>query len=57
MDTYNLTKSLSVFINGRDINTYERVLLRYGPNTPDLLKGRMHDVYQPTWTLGVNARF
>lgn len=55
--TFNLTRSLSLFMNGRDINTYKRVLLRYGPNTPDLLKGRQRDVYQPVWTLGVNARF
>ena len=55
--TYNLTKTLSLFINGRDINTYQRVLLRYGPNTPGLLKGRQRDVYQPVWTLGLNARF
>ncbi len=55
--TYNLTKSLSVFINGRDINTYKRDLLQYGPNTPDLLKGRQRDVYQPVWTLGLRARY
>ena len=55
--TYNLTKSLSVFINGRDINGYESVLLRYGPNTPDLMKGRQRSVFQPVWTLGLNARF
>ena len=35
----------------------QRVLLRYGPNTPGLLKGRQRDVYQPVWTLGLNARF
>ncbi len=55
--SYQLTKRFSVFINGRDINGYERVTLRYGPNTPDLLKGRIRDVYQPVWTAGVTAKF
>jgi iron complex outermembrane recepter protein len=55
--TLRLTPKLSLFINGRDINGYSRTLLRYGPNTPDFLKGRQRDVYQPVWTLGMTAKF
>ena len=55
--TLRLGKRLSLFINGRDVGGYTRTLLRFGPNTPSLLKGRQRDVFQPVWTLGLRASY
>jgi TonB-dependent receptor len=52
-----ITKNITLFVNGRDINGYEEKWLRYGPNTPDLLKGRQKNEFQPVWTAGVTATF
>jgi TonB-dependent receptor len=52
-----VTKNLSLFLNGRDINGFEEKWLRYGPTTPDLMKGRQLNKFQPVWTLGMTAEF
>jgi len=53
----SLTKQLTLFINGRDINGYKVEWERYGPHTPANLKGRQQDKYEPVWTLGLKAVF
>jgi TonB-dependent receptor len=52
-----ITKNISLFVNGRDINGFEEKWLRYGPTAPDLMKGRQLNTFQPVWTLGMTAEF
>ena len=55
--TINLTRTLSLFVNGRDINKYKYVLESYSPSTPNYAKNLENDYYQPVWTAGIKAKF
>ena len=55
--TINLTRTLSLFVNGRDINKYKYVLEEYSPSTPNYAKNLENDYYQPVWTAGIKAKF
>ncbi|OAM88896.1 TonB-dependent receptor [Termitidicoccus mucosus] len=55
--TVKLTKNLSLFINGRDINNYTQEHLRYAPDTPELLKAYRRLQYEAVWTAGMKAVF
>jgi TonB-dependent receptor len=55
--TVKLTKNLSLFINGRDINNYTQEHLRYAPDTPELLKAYRRLHYEAVWTAGMKAVF
>lgn len=53
----HLTRNLTMFLNGRDIQGYTLVEQIYSPNTPTVAKNYYRAVYQPVWTLGMNAQF
>jgi len=52
-----LTKALSFFLNGRDINGYHLQTQIYSPTTPDYAKNNVLYKYQPVWTAGIKAKF
>ncbi len=53
----NLSKTLSLFVNGRDINGYELIQQRYSPTTPKIARNLLWSNFQPVWTLGLRATF
>ncbi|MDR2675887.1 MAG: TonB-dependent receptor [Opitutaceae bacterium] len=55
--TVKLTRRLSLFINGRDINNYTQEHLRYAPDTPEFLKTYRRLHYEAVWTAGMKAVF
>jgi hypothetical protein len=52
-----LTRRVSFFINGRDINGYEQVTLRYAPTTPAIARNASRNVFQPVWSFGLKGKF
>jgi TonB-dependent receptor len=55
--TVNVTNTISLFINGRDINKYKYQVQSYSPTTPNYAKNVENDYYQPVWTAGIKAKF
>jgi len=54
---YRLTRKLSVYMSGRNVNEAVDDSVRYGPNTPRdrIIQNRVH--YGPTWYAGVKGTF
>jgi len=52
-----ITRRISVFLNGRDINGYDLVMLQYSPATPEIAKKQNHTSYQTVWTAGLRGKF
>ncbi|MEY2878692.1 MAG: hypothetical protein RLZZ15_1072 [Verrucomicrobiota bacterium] len=53
----HLTRSVTLFINGRDISGYTQTLQVYGPLTAAIAKNFRRSVYEPVWTAGMKAKF
>jgi TonB-dependent receptor len=53
----HVTKSGSLFINGRNINHVESIVQRYSDATPALAKNRQRQAYEPVWTGGIKMKF
>jgi outer membrane receptor protein involved in Fe transport len=54
---YRLTRKLSVFVTGRNVNSANEDTVTYGPSTPKdrIIRGRIN--YGATWYVGAKATF
>lgn len=55
--TYQITRWLSLFVNGRNVGNVHFNLLRYGPTTPDYAKISSENSYGVQWAFGVKGTF